>query len=93
MSNPPKRIDVNEPLTPQAVTTIVVPEDVRQELSTVRCDTWHCMWEIHNLRQDFERYAKNCHIPSTEWLEARVSHLEDLVWKLLSYIEEGVDVR
>ena len=100
MSNPPKYIDINEPLTPQTVTTIVIPEDVRKELNWVRCDTRQCMSDIHNLKEDFYRYKQTVSIWSSRdydtrinTLDSRISNLEDAVWRLINYIEEGVDTK
>ena len=100
MSNPPKYIDINEPLTPQTVTTIVVPEDVRQELCWVRCDTRQCMSDIHNLKEDFNRYKQTISVwisrdydTRIDTLDWRISNLEDAVWRLINYIEEGIDTK
>ena len=87
----------NESLTSQ---TIVVPEEVKQELSWVRIDTRQCMSDIHNLREDFYRYKQTVDIwiskdydSRIDTLDSRVSILEDAVWRLINYIEEGIDTK
>ncbi len=100
MGNPPKYIDINEPLTPQTVTTIVVPEDVRQELSWVKVNTRQCMSDLHNLREDFNRYKQTISVwisrdydTRINTLDSRVSNLENAVSRLINYIEEGIDTK
>ena len=100
MTNPPKYININEPLTPQTVTTIVVPEDVRQELNWVRTDTRQCMTDLYNLKEDFNRYKQTVSVwisrdydTRINVLDWRISNLEDAVWRLINYIEEGVDTK
>ena len=93
MSNPPKYIDINEPLTPQTVTTIVVPEDVRQQLTWVRNDTRQCMTDIYMLKQDYNKLMNNCSGSSLAKLEDRISALEKIVRRLEDYIENWLDVQ
>lgn len=93
MSNPPKYIDINEPLTPQTVTTIVVPEDVRQQLTWVRNDTRQCMTDIYMLKQDYNKLMNNCSGSPLARLEDRIEALEKIVWRLEDYIENWLDVQ
>lgn len=93
MSNPPKYIDVNESLTPQTVTTIVVPEDVRQQLTWVRNDTRQCMTDIYMLRQDYNKLMNNSSGSPLAKLEDRISALENIVRRLEDYIENGIDIK
>ena len=88
---PPKYINTDEPVSVQSVTTIVVPEEVKQELLNLKTDTRQCMKDIYNIRQDFWNYVNNTHIPSTESLEKRISALEKIVWRLEDYIEQWID--
>lgn len=88
---PPKYIKVDDPVTVQSVTTIVVPEEVKQELLNLKTDTRQCMRDIYNIRQDFWNYVNSTNIPSTENLEKRISALEKIVWRLEDYIEQWID--
>lgn len=93
MSSLPKYIDINEPLTPQTVTTIVVPEDVRQQLTWVRNDTRQCMTDIYMLKQDYNKLMNNCSGSPLAKLEDRISALEKIVRRLEDYIENWLDVQ
>ena len=89
MSSPPVYINTNDKVDDRMITTIVVPEDMRQELSAIRSDTYHCMTDIYNLRQDYNNYIKTW----DKWLEERISNLESIVWRLEDYIENWIDTK
>lgn len=93
---PPKYIKTDEPVSVQSMTTIVVPEEVKQELLNLRTDTRQCMKDIYDIRQDFWNYVSNTihdsiNISSIDNLEKRISALEKIVWRLEDYIEQWID--
>lgn len=84
-------IKVNDPVTVQSVTTIVVPEDVKKELENIRTDTWKCMTDIYNLRSTVNNEMAYMRWTSMWGLEQRISALEKIVWRLEDYIEQWID--
>ena len=73
--------------------SVVVTNEMVQQLNWVRNDTRQCMTDIYMLRQDYNKLVNNCSGSPLASLENRISALEKIVRRLEDYIENWLDTK